>query len=162
MAGIRKAFIAFDEQCRQHITAGSEKDLFHPKHLQQSPSDMKALGKDSRFGPPDRIFLIGETLTGILAIGGNRVHQTAAPIDKDSVTVKVTKIEGGNAAVVKICAVGEDGSMRNVGTIDFAKNNEAGEKSVTVSGVRGKILRMDISGSAAVAVKQFQYRLATN
>ena len=85
---------------------------------------MKALSKDNRFGPGDRILLVGETQNGNLIAGANRDFQTLAPLDKDSLTVEINKTDGGNGALVKICTVDEDGTIKRVGTLNFAENNE--------------------------------------
>lgn len=163
LPGIKKAFIAFDEQCKKQVAAGADqkKACFASNTYNKILPIMKALGKDNRFGPGDRILLVGETQNGNLVAGANRGFQTAAPVDKDSVTVKFSKIDGGNGALVKICAVGEDGSIKRVGTINFAENSETGEKTATLSGVQGKILRVDIASFGGVA-KKFQYKLTTN
>jgi hypothetical protein len=163
LPGIKKAFDAFDAECKKQLADGADqkKGCFASNIYNKVLPIMKALGKDNRFGPGDRILLIGETQNGNLVAGANRGFQTAAPVDKDAVTVKLNKIDGGNGAIVKICAVSEDGSMKRVGTINFAEDNQTGEKTANLTGVQGKILRVDIASFGGV-VKKFQYKLTTN
>lgn len=163
LPGIKKAFEAFDKECKKQLAAGEDqrKGCFTSNIYNKVLPIMKALGKDNRFGPGDRILLIGETQNGNLIAGANRGFQTAAPVDKDSVTVKLTKIDGGNGALVKICTVDEAGTTKRVGTINFAEDNQTGEKTATLSGVQGKIIRVDISSFGGV-VKKFQYKLSAN
>lgn len=163
LPGIKKAFEAFDAECKKQLAAGEDqkKGCFVSNVYNKILPIMKALGKDNRFGPGDRILLIGETQNGSLLAGANRGFQTAAPVDKDSITVKVNKLDGGNGALVKICAVGADGTLQRVGTINFAENNETGEKTATINGVKGKIVRIDLNSFGGVA-KKFKYTLTTN
>lgn len=163
LPGIQKAFEAFDELCKKQLADGKEqrKACFISNTYNKILPTMKALGKDNRFGPGDRILLIGETQNGNLLAGANRAFQTVAPLDKDSVTIDLDKIDGGNGALVKICSVDEKGVVKRVGTLNFAENNEPGKKSATVTGVQGKILRIDISSFGGVA-KKFKYTLKTN
>lgn len=163
LPGIKKAFTAFDENCKKQLADGNEqrKACFVPNVYNKLLPVLKALSKDNRFGPGDRILLVGETQNGNLIAGANRGFQTVAPVDKDTMTVKLNKIDGGNGALVKICTVDENGNMKRVGTINFAENNETGEKTATLSGIQGKIVRVDIHSFGGV-VKKFQYKLTTN
>jgi hypothetical protein len=162
LPGIKKAFQTFSEQCAKQLAGetGQRNVCFASNTYNKILPIMKALGKDNRFGPSGRILLVGETQNGTLAAGANRGYQIAAPVDKDSVTVKFAKTDGGSGVLVKICSVSEDGSMKRVGTISFDQNNESGEKVAALSGVRGKIIRIDVAGFGGVG-KKFQYRLTT-
>lgn len=122
---------------------------------------MKALGKDDRFGSNSRILSAGETQNGSVIAGVSRGYQTIAPLDKDSMIVKFAKTDGGGGVLVKICSVSEDGSMKRVGTISFAENNEAAEKAAVLSGVRGTMVRIDVAGLGGVG-KRLQYKLTSN
>lgn len=163
LPGIKKAFESFDAECKKQLTAGEDqkKGCFVSNVYNKLLPIMTALSKDNRFGPGDRILLVGQTQNGNLLAGANRGFQTVAPLDKDSLTVKINKTDGGNGAIVKICAVDEKGVQTRVGTLNFAENNETGEKSVTVNGVQGKIVRVDIHSFGGVA-KKFKYTLTTS
>lgn len=163
LPGIKKAFEAFDELCKKQLADGKEqrKACFVSNTYNKILPTMKALGKDNRFGPGDRIFLIGETQNGNLVAGTNRGFQTVAPLDKDSLKIDVNKLDGGNGALVKICTVEEDGTVKRVGTIRFEENQDTGVKSATVTGVQGKIVRVDFN-SFGGALKKFKYTLKSS
>jgi hypothetical protein len=159
---IKKAFDAFDENCKKQLAAGEDqkKGCFVSNVYNKLVPIMKALSKDNRFGPGDRILFVGEQQNGSLLAGTNRGFQSGAPLDKDSLTVEVNKTDGGNGALVKICTVDENGNQKRVGTLRFEENNETGKKSVVVTGTKGKIVRIDFN-SFGGAVKKFQYQLKT-
>lgn len=171
---IRKAFDAFDAECKKQLAASeAPKTGEAPKTAEEKKKGcfvsnvynkllpiMKALSKDNRFGPGDRILLVGETQNGNLLAGANRGFQTVAPLDKDSMTIDLNKLDGGNGAIVRICTVDENGVQTRVGTINFPENNETGKQSVVVSGTKGKIVRIDIASFGSVA-KKFKYTLTS-
>jgi len=163
LPGIKKAFEAFDENCKKQLAAGetSKKACFASNVYNKIVPILKALSKDNRFGEGARILLVGETQNGNLLAGANRGFQTLAPLDKDSLTVELNKIDGGNGALVKICTVDENGVTKRVGTLNFEENNETGAKKATVTGVQGKIVRVDIS-SFGSAIKKFKYTVKTS
>lgn len=158
-AGIKKAFEVFDEQCRKQLGEVSQQRsvCFAPNIYNKVLPILKALGKDNRFGPGDRIFLIGETLTGSLSAGATRIWQTAAPLNKDQLTIKFAKVSPHGSVQIRVCAVGEDGQAKRVGTINFEESAVAGERAVSVSGVQSKIVRIEIT-----ATTKIQYSLGTS
>jgi hypothetical protein len=163
LPGIKKAFEAFDAECKKQLEAGEDqkKGCFTSNIYNRLLPIMKGLAKDNRFGPGDRILLVGETQNGNLLAGANRGFQTVAPLDSDTLTVKINKTDGGNGALVKICSVDETGAMKRVGTINFAENNETGAQEAKITGVKGKIVRVDIHSFGGVA-KKFKYTLTTS
>lgn len=162
LPGIKKAFESFDAECKKQLASGEDqkKGCFTSNIYNKILPVMKGLAADNRFGPGDRILLVGTSQNGNLLAGANRGFQTVAPLDSDTLTVKVNKTDGGNGALIKICSVDENGAMTRVGTINFADNNETGEKTATVSGVKGKIVRVDIASFGGIA-KKFKYTLTT-
>lgn len=122
---------------------------------------LKTLAKDNRFGPGDRILFVGESQNGNLVAGINRTFQAGAPSPKNTMKVTVNKTDGGNGAIVKVCTVDKDGKLARVGTINFPEDKTTGAKSVDVSGVEGKIVRVEVA-SFGGAAKKFQYTLATS
>lgn len=163
LPGVKKAFEAFDEQCKKQLDDGAKqtKGCFVSNVYNKILPVMKALSKDNRFGPGDRILFVGESQNGNLLAGANRGFQSGAPLDKNSLTVEVDKKDGGNGAIVQICAADENGTLKRVGTIRFEENNETGKKTATVTGVQGKIVRVDIHSFGGVT-KKFQYTLKTS
>lgn len=163
LPGIKKAFQTFNEQCTKQLADGSgqRNACFASNTYNKILPIMKALGKDDRFGSNSRILSAGETQNGSVIAGVSRGYQTIAPLDKDSMIVKFAKTDGGGGVLVKICSVSEDGSMKRVGTISFAENNEAAEKAAVLSGVRGTMVRIDVAGLGGVG-KRLQYKLTSN
>src|SRR5205823_11915761 len=94
----KKAFDAFDENCKKQLADSKDqsKGCFVSNIYNKVLPIMKALAKDNRFGPGDRILFVGESQNGNLAAGANRTFQSGAPLDKDSLTVEVNKTDGGN------------------------------------------------------------------
>lgn len=162
LPGIKKAFLAFADECTKLVADGKEqpKKCFVANIYSKLLPIMKSLGKDNRFGPGDRILLVGETQVGNLVAGANREFQTAAPLDKDSLKIEVNKTDGGNGALIKICSVDEAGTVKRVGTINFAENGDTGTNEATITGVQGKIIRIEVASFGGVA-KKFKYTLKT-
>lgn len=163
LPGIKKAFESFDAECKKQLEDSEDqaKKCFVSNIYNKLVPIMKALSKDNRFGKGDRILLVGESQDGNLLAGANRGFQTVAPLDKDSLTIKVNKTDGGNGALVKICSVDENGNQKRIGTINFAEDNKTGTETATVTGVQGKIVRVDIHSFGSV-VKKFKYTLTTS
>ena len=163
-AGIKKAFEVFHEQCRKQLgdTGQQRAVCFAPNVYNKILPILKALGKDNRFGPGDRIFLVGESLNATLSAGSTRIWQTAAPINKDQVTIKFAKVSPQGSVRLGVCVVGEDGQARRVGTINFEESAAAGERAVSVSGVQSKIVRIEIAASGPAATTKIQYSLGTS
>lgn len=160
LAGIKKTFVTFDEQCKKQM-AGTITECFSSNIYNKVLPIMKALSKDNRFGPADRILVLGETRTGSVVSGTDRTFQTPAPVDKGHVTVSLNKLAGVSGAAVKICAVSEDGTMRRVGTVELERGNDPGEGSARLSGMQGKIIRISIVGRGT-AVDKVQFSLTVN
>ena len=74
--------------------------------------------------------------------------------------VTVNKTDGKNGAIVRICTVDINGKLTRVGTINFAEDGTTGAKSADVTGIEGKIVRVEVS-SFGGALKNFKYTLAT-
>lgn len=162
--GISNIFSEFVKECRKKVP---DADQQPKKCLQQSIYNgialvMKALGKDNRFGPGDRLLFIGESQSGNLIAGANRGFNSVVPLNKDSLTVTVNKTDGKNGAIVKICTVDENGVQKRVGTLNFAEDGAEKEtKSVTVTGVEGKVIHIDVA-SFGSAIRKFTYTLKTS
>jgi hypothetical protein len=123
---------------------------------------MKGLAKDNRFGPGDRILFPSESQVGNLVAGANRTFQAGAPSAKDTMTIEVSKTDGKNGALIKVCAVDDKGNItRPAANIKFEENEANGTKSVTATGIQGKIIRIQIA-SFGGALKNFKYTLKTS
>jgi hypothetical protein len=158
----KRIYDSFSEECAKVVkdpNIPEEVCLALDKYNKILPT-LKALAKDNRFGPGDRILFVGEAQYGNLLAGANRTFQAGAPSPKNTMKVTINKTDGGNGALVKICAIDKNGALSRVGTINFAEDNSTGAKSADISGVEGKIVRVEVA-SFGSAVKKFKYTLST-
>ncbi len=103
----------------------------------------------------------GKAQTGAVVSTFSRVFISAAPIDKDSVTVKVKKIDGKAEADVIICKVDEKGNFIKLAQFQFDKTDGAGEEiTKTVTGVKGHLVQVRIDADSVV--RKFEYRLTVS
>lgn len=158
----KKIYDKFTEECGKLIPnpAVPEKVCIALDKYNKILPTLKAFAKDNRFGPGDRILFVGESQNGNLIAGANRTFQAGAPSPKNTMKVTVNKTDGGNGALVKVCAIDIAGKITSLGSIKFEENNDTGAKSVDVSGLEGKIVRVEVA-SFGSAVKKFKYTLAT-
>jgi hypothetical protein len=158
----KKIYDKFTEECAKLVPPASipKKACLAVNTYNKLLPTLKTLAKDNRFGPGDRILFPGEAQNGLLVAGINRTFQAGAPSNKNSLRVTVNKTDGGNGALVKVCAIDEAGNLTKLGSINFPEDNTKGPKSVDVSGIEGKIVRIEVA-SFGGALKKFQYTLAT-
>jgi hypothetical protein len=104
----------------------------------------------------------GKPQTGAVVSTFSRVFISAAPVDKDVITVKVKKIAGKAKADVIICKVDEKGNFINLLEFEFAKgdDNEGQEITKTVSGVKGQLVQVRIDADSVT--RKFEYRLTVS
>ena len=160
---IQAEFTSFAAECAKLVADGKEqpKKCLVANIYNKLVPIMKVFSKDNRFGPGDRILFVGESQNGNLVAGANRTFQSGAPMPKDTLTVQVDKTDGKNGAIVAICSVDKDGVVKRVGTLNFAENNDTGTQSTVVTGVEGKVIRIQIA-SFGGAAKMFKYVLKTS
>lgn len=100
----------------------------------------------------------GKAQTGSVVSTFSRVFISAAPVDKDSITVKVKKLDGKAEADVIICKVDEKGNFVKLAQFQFDKDDGAGEEiTKTVSGVKGHLVQVRIDADSVV--RKFEYKL---
>jgi len=104
----------------------------------------------------------GKPQTGAVVSTFSRVFISAAPIDKDSVTIKIKKIDGKAQADVIICKVDEKGKTTKLAQVEFDKgdDNEGQEITKTVTGVKGHLVQVRIDADSVV--KKFEYKLTVS
>ena len=160
---IQAEFTSFAAECAKLVADGKEqpKKCLVANIYNKLVPIMKVFSKDNRFGPGDRILFVGESQNGNLVAGANRTFQSGAPMPKDTLTVQVDKTDGKNGAIVAICSVDKDGVVKRVGTLNFAENNDTGTQSTVVTGVEGKVIRIQIASFGGVT-KMFKYTLKTS
>jgi len=101
----------------------------------------------------------GNTQTGSLVSTASRVFIAPAPVDKDSVTFKVKKLDGKAKAQIIICKVTEKGEFINLyeGEFDKGDDNTGQEITKTVTGVKGYLVQIRIDADSVI--KKFEYQL---
>lgn len=101
----------------------------------------------------------GKVQTGTVISTASRVFISAAPVDKDSITVKVKKNDGKAQADIIICKVDEKGRFVKLAQVEFAEGdaNVGQEITKTVSGVQGHLVQVRIDADSAV--RKFEYQL---
>ena len=101
----------------------------------------------------------GKTQSGEVVSTLSRVFISAAPIDKDSITVKVKKVDGKAQADVIVCKVDDKGNTVKLAQFEFAKGDEntGQEITKTVTGVKGHLVQVRIDADSVV--RKFEYKL---
>lgn len=101
----------------------------------------------------------GNTQTGSVVSTFSRVFISAAPVDKDSITVKVKKVEGKAQADIIICKVDEKGNFVKLAQVEFDKGNDNEGEVITktVTGVKGHLVQVRIDADSVV--NKFQYQI---
>jgi hypothetical protein len=101
----------------------------------------------------------GKVQTGSVVSTFSRVFISPVPVDKDSITVKVKKVDGKAQADVIICKVDDKGNFIKLAQVEFAKgnDNDGQEITKTVSGVKGHLVQVRIDADSVV--NKFEYQL---
>lgn len=104
----------------------------------------------------------GNTQTGSVVSTFSRVFISAAPVDKDSITVKVKKVEGKAQADIIICKVDDKGNFIKIAQIEFDKGNDNEGETITktVTGVKGHLVQVRIDADSVA--KKFEYQLTVS
>lgn len=169
LGDIQKVFKGFNEECIAALKKAGETvgASVEPKRCYalgiygKILPVLKKLAKDNRFGPGDRILFPGEGQNGNLVAGANRTFTAGSPSPTDKMQIDITHVDGKNGALIKICAVDEKGNVtRPAANIKFEEDEGPGTKTVTATGIQGKIVRVQVA-SFGGALKNFKYVLVT-
>ena len=127
--------------------------------VEQMVSFFNAAVNNSRWTIGPRRIDWGKVQTGAVVSTFSRVFISAAPVDKDSFTVKVKKTDGRAQADIIICKVDDKGNFIKIAQFEFAEGDEniGQEITKTVSGVKGHLVQVRIDADSAV--KKFEYKL---
>ena len=99
----------------------------------------------------------GSNQFGTLIGPSNRTFVSVYPMDKDSVTFRVKKLEGESKVEVVICKIDADNKMTNLAVFNFTGDEKDGTEIVkTVSGVENNLVQIRLNGQSAV--KRFKYQ----
>jgi len=100
------------------------------------------------FGNPQNGTLIGPS---------NRTFVSVYPMDKNSITFKVKKIEGDGKVEAVICRIDADNNITNLAVFNFTGDEKDGTEIVrTVTGVENQLVQIRLNGQSAV--KKFKYQ----
>ncbi|MDQ3821524.1 MAG: hypothetical protein M3362_28120, partial [Acidobacteriota bacterium] len=138
-----------------------------PKTCLNSPKYAQAVGKMVTYfnekvnnswatlGPRQMEF--GSTQEGNLIGPGDRVFLSPAPLDKDSLTVRIKKLGGRARTVVVICKINDNNTQTKLDEFEFAEGdgNTGQEVTKTVYGVQNHLVQVHLD--AKTATREFHY-----
>src|SRR5712691_4229088 len=101
----------------------------------------------------------GSNQFGTLIGPSNRTFVSVYPMDKNSVTFKVKKLEFDGKVEVVICKIDADSKMTNLAVFNFTGDEKDGTEIVkTVSGVENHLVQIRLNGQSTV--KRFRYQFS--
>jgi hypothetical protein len=101
----------------------------------------------------------GNLQTGVLLGPMDRTFVSVYPMDKDSVTFRIKKIEGESKVEVVICKINTEGSVTNLSVFETDDNDPDGKEYVkTVTGVSNHLVQIRLNGKSAVKKFKYQFR----
>lgn len=136
-----------------------EKAEKYAESVEKMVSWFNTMANNGRWTIGPRRIEFGNTQTGSLVSTASRVFISAAPLDKDSVTFKVKKLDGRAKTQIIICKVTEKGDFINLyeGEFDKGNDNVGQEITKTITGVKGQLIQIRIDADSVV--KKFEYQL---
>lgn len=114
-------------------------------------------------GTPGPRRLVTEQTSQILSYSSKRFIQ-ASPMDIDTLTVKVSKIDGGRVGGMTnfiTCSIDSDGNTQELKRFDIAGTRKTIGETVTydVSGIKGKRLAIKLAGNSPTGSARFHIDL---
>ena len=101
----------------------------------------------------------GNNQEGVLLGPMDRTFVSVYPMDKDSVTFRVKKIEGESKVEVVICKINTEGTVTNLAVFETGDNDPDGKEYVkTVTGVSNHLVQIRLNGKSAVKKFRYQFR----
>jgi hypothetical protein len=101
----------------------------------------------------------GDLQTGVLVGPMDRTFVSVYPMDKDSVTFRVKKVEGESKVEVVICKIDTQGTVTNLSVFETGDNDPDGkEYTRTVTGVSNHLVQIRLNGKSAVKKFKYQFR----
>ena len=101
----------------------------------------------------------GNLQTGVLIGPVDRTFVSVYPMDKDSVTFRVKKVEGESKVEVVICKIDTQGTVTNLSVFETADNDPDGKEYVkTVTGVSNFLVQIRLNGKSAIKKFKYQFR----
>lgn len=101
----------------------------------------------------------GNLQTGVLLGPMDRTFVSVYPMDKDSVTFRIKKVEGESKVEVVICKINTQGTVTNLAVFETDDNDPDGKEYVkTVTGVSNHLVQIRLNGKSAVKKFKYQFR----
>ena len=101
----------------------------------------------------------GDLQTGVLVGPMDRTFVSVYPMDKDSVTFRVKKVEGESKVEVVICKIDTQGTVTNLSVFETGENDPDGkEYTKTVTGVSNHLVQIRLNGKSAIKKFKYQFR----
>ncbi|MEK7725177.1 MAG: hypothetical protein AAB336_12550 [Acidobacteriota bacterium] len=134
----------------------------YAESVEQMVSFFNAAVNNSRWTIGPRRMDWGKVQTGAVVSTFSRVFISAAPVDKDSFTVKVKKMDGKAQSDIIICKVDDKGNFIKIAQFEFAEGDENVGQTITktVTGVKGHLVQVRIDADSVV--KKFEYQFTAS
>ena len=101
----------------------------------------------------------GNLQTGVLVGPMDRTFVSVYPMDKDSVTFRVKKVEGESRVEVVICKIDSQGTVTNLTVFETDEKDPDGKEYVkTVTGVSNHLVQIRLNGKSAIKKFKYQFR----
>lgn len=99
----------------------------------------------------------GNLQTGVLIGPVDRTFVSVYPMDKDSVTFNLKKVEGDSRVEVVICKIDTQGTVTNLAVFETDDKDADGKEYIkTVTGVSNHLVQIRLNGKSAI--KKFKYQ----
>ena len=101
----------------------------------------------------------GNLQTGLLVGPMDRTFVSVYPMDKDSVTFRIKKVEGDSRVEVVICKIDPQGTVTNLTVFETDDKDPDGKEYVkTVTGVSNYLVQIRLNGKSAIKKFKYQFR----
>lgn len=101
----------------------------------------------------------GNTQHGVLVGPMDRTFVSVYPMDKDSVTFRVKKIEGESKVEVVICKIDTQGTVNNLAVFETDdKDPDGKEYTRTVTGVSNHLVQIRLNGKSAIRKFKYEFK----
>ena len=111
----------------------------------------------AKLGPRQLTF--GGKLSGTIESVGERMFISSSPLDKDTVTIALTKTDGGEDITFTICKIDTKNTCTTLDSKDISSSAANGQVyKRTFTGVKGNIVTVHLQPTR-VNVKKFSYTL---
>jgi hypothetical protein len=149
-AGVIPATITLSAQCIKNTQK-------YKQAAEQMVSAFNALADNGQATLGPRRIEFGNAQSGVLIGPSDRTFVSVYPMDKNTVTFRVKKLEGESKVEVIICKIDADGKLTNLSVFNFTGDEKDGTEVVkSVSGVENHLVQIRLNGQSAI--KKFKYQ----